>query len=66
MQGPNHRIWWGFGLRGLADSVYRIPETFVTKYGRMWGYRWAAERGVKVDGRREPVPPDWILQAGNN
>jgi peptidoglycan/xylan/chitin deacetylase (PgdA/CDA1 family) len=50
----------------LADSVYRTPDTFVTKYGPMWGYRWAAERGVKVDGRREPVPPDWILQAGNN
>lgn len=50
----------------LADSVYRTPDAYVTKYGPMWGYRWAAERGVKVDGRREPVPPDWILQAGNN
>lgn len=50
----------------LADSVYRTPDTYVTKYGPMWGYRWAAERGVKVDGRREPVPPDWILRAGNN
>lgn len=50
----------------LADSAYRTPDTYVTKYGPMWGYRWAAERGVKVDGRREPVPPDWILQAGNN
>ena len=46
----------------LADSAYRAPDTYVTQYGPMWGYRWAAERGVKVDGRREPEPPDWILQ----
>lgn len=48
----------------LADAAYRTPDTYVTKFGPMWGYRWAAERGVKVNGRLEPVPPDWILRAG--
>jgi len=47
-----------------SDSAYRIPDTFVTKYGPMWGYRWAAEQGVKVDGSREPEPPEWIVQYG--
>jgi peptidoglycan/xylan/chitin deacetylase (PgdA/CDA1 family) len=46
----------------LSDSAYRTPDTYVTSYGPMWGYRWAAERGVKVDGRLEPDPPDWILR----
>jgi peptidoglycan/xylan/chitin deacetylase (PgdA/CDA1 family) len=43
-----------------ADPVYQHPETFVTSYGPMWGYRWARELNVKVDGRLEPDPPKWI------
>ena len=45
-----------------SDPAYQIPDTFVTKYGMMWGYRWAQERGVKVNGSLEKDPPDWIHQ----
>lgn len=41
----------------LADPAYAVPDTYVTKYGPMWGYRWAQQLGVKVDGRLEPQPP---------
>src|SRR5512135_838958 len=34
----------------LTDPAYRTPDTYVTSYGPMWGYRWAAVRGVKVNG----------------
>jgi hypothetical protein len=44
----------------LRSPAYAIPETFITKGGMMWGYRWAAELGVKVHGRDEPDPPEWI------
>jgi peptidoglycan/xylan/chitin deacetylase (PgdA/CDA1 family) len=47
-----------------SDPAYQIPETYITKFGPMWGYRWAAERGVKVNGRLETDPPEWILQYG--
>ena len=47
-----------------SDPAYQIPETYITKYGPMWGYRWAAERVVKVDGSLEPEPPEWVLQYG--
>ena len=50
----------------LRDSAYRTPDTYVTRYGPMWGYRWAAERGVKVNGRLEPEPPEWVLRYGGN
>ncbi len=43
-----------------ADPVYQAPETFSTKFGWMWGYRWAAERGIKVNGKLETAPPEWI------
>ncbi len=49
-----------------ADPVYQAPDNFVTKYGPMWGYRWARERVVKVDGSLEPDPPKWISEYGKN
>ena len=42
------------------DPVYRAPDSFITSYGPMWGYRWARQRNVKVDGSLEPEPPAWI------
>jgi peptidoglycan/xylan/chitin deacetylase (PgdA/CDA1 family) len=47
-----------------SDPAYETPDTFVSRFGPMWGYRWAAELGVKVDGRLETDPPKWIT-AGN-
>src|SRR5262249_55670999 len=44
-----------------SDAAYRTPDNFVSQYGPMWGYRWAAERHVSVNGKLEPEPPDWIL-----
>jgi len=44
-----------------SDPAYRpAASEYITKFGPMWGYRWAAERNVKVDGRLEPDPPRWI------
>jgi|ERR1700722_14738275 peptidoglycan/xylan/chitin deacetylase (PgdA/CDA1 family) len=47
-----------------ADLVYHNPDTFITKFGPMWGYRWAKERNVKVDGSLEQEPPKWIVDYG--
>jgi peptidoglycan/xylan/chitin deacetylase (PgdA/CDA1 family) len=46
----------------LQDHAYSVPETFITKYGPMWGYRWAQVLHVKVNGRDEPDPPAWLDQ----
>ncbi len=47
-----------------SDAAYRAPDTYITKFGPMWGYRWAVERKIKVDGRLEPDPPKWISAYG--
>lgn len=47
--------------KAQSDPAFRTPDNFVSQYGPMWGYRWAAERHVRVDGKREPEPPKWIL-----
>jgi peptidoglycan-N-acetylglucosamine deacetylase len=45
-----------------SDAAYKIPDTYITSYGPMWGYRWAREHGIKVDGRLEPEVPDWVTR----
>ena len=45
-----------------ADPAYVTPETYITSYGPMWGYRWAQEKHVKVNGQQEPEPPAWITR----
>jgi peptidoglycan/xylan/chitin deacetylase (PgdA/CDA1 family) len=47
-----------------ADRAYSTPDTYVTKYGPMWAYRWAKQLGVKVNGSLEPEPAGWIVQYG--
>ncbi|WP_164913375.1 polysaccharide deacetylase family protein [Sphingomonas sp. UV9] len=54
----------GYGFvslaRAQADPAYSAMPAVATKFGPMWAYRWARERQVKVDGRLEQEPPDWI------
>jgi peptidoglycan/xylan/chitin deacetylase (PgdA/CDA1 family) len=50
----------------LQDHAYSVPETFITRYGPMWGYRWAQVLHVKVSGRDEPDPPAWLDQYARN
>jgi peptidoglycan/xylan/chitin deacetylase (PgdA/CDA1 family) len=45
-----------------SDPAYAIPDTYVTKYGPMWGYRWAKERNLGRLGMNESEPPEWIVQ----
>jgi peptidoglycan/xylan/chitin deacetylase (PgdA/CDA1 family) len=47
-----------------SHPAYRTPITQPSRYGPMWGYRWARELGAKFDGRLEPQPPAWVLQYG--
>jgi peptidoglycan/xylan/chitin deacetylase (PgdA/CDA1 family) len=47
-----------------ADSAFKSPDPFVTRFGPMWGYRWARGLGIRVDGTKEPEPPAWILGYG--
>ena len=47
-----------------SDPVYQQPDAYITSYGPMWGYRWAKEHGVKVNGKLEPDPPAWVTEYG--
>jgi peptidoglycan/xylan/chitin deacetylase (PgdA/CDA1 family) len=47
-----------------ADPAYKTPDTWRTKAGPMWGYRWARSLGVRVNGALEPEPAAWVASAG--
>jgi peptidoglycan/xylan/chitin deacetylase (PgdA/CDA1 family) len=47
------------------DPAYAIPDTYITRYGPMWGYRWAQERHLGKLGINEPDPPAWITAYAN-
>ena len=43
-----------------VDPAYAIPETYITRYGPMWGYRWAQEKHLGKLNMTESDPPAWI------
>ncbi|MBB5712487.1 Na+/H+ antiporter [Sphingomonas xinjiangensis] len=43
-----------------SDRAYQQSPAHATRFGPMWGYRWARERSIKVDGSLEQEPPQWI------
>lgn len=45
-----------------SDPAYRTPDSYLSAYGPMWGYRWASTLRIKIDGSQEPEPPDWIAK----
>ena len=47
--------------KAQSDAAYRIPDTYITEYGPMWGYRWARELNIAVNGTLEREPPQWVL-----
>jgi peptidoglycan/xylan/chitin deacetylase (PgdA/CDA1 family) len=49
---------------GESDPIYKQPDSYITSNGPMWGYRWAKDRGVKVNGKLEPEPPAWVTNYG--
>lgn len=48
------------------DPAYAVSPRVATKFGPMWGYRWAGERRVKIDGRLEQEPPKWVARYGED
>lgn len=47
-----------------SDPAYATPDTYATKYGPMWGYRWAKELGISLKNNHETEPPTWISEYG--
>jgi peptidoglycan/xylan/chitin deacetylase (PgdA/CDA1 family) len=51
--------------KAQSDPAYATPDTYATKYGPMWAYRWSRELGMHITGNNETEPPAWVSQYGN-
>jgi hypothetical protein len=45
----------------MSDAAYQTRDTFVTKAGPTWLWRWTRSLGLAVSFRDDPEPPKWIM-----
>jgi hypothetical protein len=61
----NRGYLFGSLAEAQHDPAFAIPDTYITKYGPMWGYRCAQDRHLGKLGMNEPDPPAWIAAYAN-
>ena len=50
----------------MADPAYRTKDTYVTKWGPTWFFRWSQSKGLDVSFRGDPDPPKWVVDLFQN
>jgi peptidoglycan/xylan/chitin deacetylase (PgdA/CDA1 family) len=59
----------GFEARGyrfitldeaMNDDAYKTRDTFVTREGPTWLWRWMKSKGMSVSFKDDPDPPTWV------
>jgi peptidoglycan/xylan/chitin deacetylase (PgdA/CDA1 family) len=49
----------------MADPAYQTKDTFISKYGPTWLFRWTKSKGMNVDFSGDPDPPKWVMDLYN-
>ena len=49
----------------MADPAYQTKDTYVSKYGPSWLFRWMKSKGMDVDFKGDPDPPKWVMDLYN-
>ena len=50
----------------MADPAYATKDTYITKYGPTWFFRWSQSKGLNVSFRGDPDPPKWVMELYKN
>jgi peptidoglycan-N-acetylglucosamine deacetylase len=50
----------------MADPAYETRDTYITKYGPTWFFRWSQSKGLNVNFRGDPDPPKWVMDLYKN
>ena len=51
--------------QAMADPAYQTPNTFITRHGPTWLFRWAKSEGKNLDFSGDPDPPKWVTDLYN-
>ena len=47
--------------KAMEDPAYQTPDTFVTRAGSSWLWRWSRSLEMEVSFVEDPEPPQWVL-----
>ena len=45
----------------MADAAYQTKDTYVTKTGPSWLWRWMKSKGMNISFKGDPDPPKWVM-----
>jgi peptidoglycan/xylan/chitin deacetylase (PgdA/CDA1 family) len=45
----------------MADAAYQTKDTYVTKAGPSWLWRWMKSKGMNISFKDDPDPPKWVM-----
>lgn len=46
----------------MADAAYQTKDTFITKFGPTWLWRWMKSKGMNLSFKDDPEPPQWVKE----
>lgn len=49
----------------MADPAYQTKDTYVSKFGPTWLFRWMKSKGMNVDFDGDPEVPKWVMDLYN-
>ena len=49
----------------MADPAYQTKDTYVTKAGPSWLWRWMKSMGMNISFKGDPEPPQWVMDLYN-
>jgi len=51
--------------QAMSDPAYQTKDTYITKYGPTWLFRWTKSKGLNLDFSADPDPPKWVMDLYN-
>ena len=45
----------------MVDAAYQTNDTYVTKFGPSWLWRWMKSKGMNISFKGDPDPPKWVM-----
>jgi peptidoglycan/xylan/chitin deacetylase (PgdA/CDA1 family) len=50
----------------MSDPAYQTKDTYISKFGPTWLWRWMQSRGMKLRFKGDPEPPPWVMDLYNH
>lgn len=49
----------------MSDPAYQTKDTYISKWGPTWFFRWSRSKGMDLDFSGDPDPPKWVMDLYN-